>query len=103
MIRRPPRSTLFPYTTLFRSSLFIVVYVVIAALARERPLLYVLEDLPFADSASLDLLWFVASRASRVPILLLLAQRAGPGSPDPGGVGMNFTKLALEPLSDEEA
>src|SRR2546426_7061892 len=24
MIRRPPRSTLFPYTTLFRSSLFIL-------------------------------------------------------------------------------
>src|SRR5258708_31083689 len=25
MIRRPPRSTLFPYTTLFRSPLFVVV------------------------------------------------------------------------------
>src|SRR5258707_2577801 len=28
MIRRPPRSTLFPYTTLFRSSLFVPVGVV---------------------------------------------------------------------------
>src|SRR5260221_8766212 len=28
MIRRPPRSTLFPYTTLFRSVLFLVSYVV---------------------------------------------------------------------------
>src|SRR5256885_10832871 len=26
MIRRPPRSTLFPYTTLFRSHVFIVLY-----------------------------------------------------------------------------
>src|SRR5439155_323793 len=84
----------------WKRSLFIVVYDVIAALARERPLLYVLEDLHFADSASLDLLWFVASRASRVPILLLLAQRAGPGSPDPRPVRTNFTQLVLEPLSD---
>src|SRR3989449_11353559 len=33
MIRRPPRSTLFPYTTLFRSNEFAVGLVVIAALA----------------------------------------------------------------------
>src|SRR2546426_6362545 len=26
MIRRPPRSTLFPYTTLFRSHLLVIVY-----------------------------------------------------------------------------
>src|SRR3989454_1934003 len=31
MIRRPPRSTLFPYTTLFRS------YSILGALDRERP------------------------------------------------------------------
>ena len=87
----------------WKRSMFIVVYDVIASLARERPLLYVLEDLHFADSASLELLWFVASRASRVPILLLLAQRAGSGSPEPRPVRTNFTQLVLEPLSDEEA
>src|SRR3989442_11550633 len=26
MIRRPPRSTLFPYTTLFRSTIFVVLF-----------------------------------------------------------------------------
>src|ERR671931_1228684 len=52
----------------WKRSMFIVVYDVLAALARQRPLLYVLEDLHFADSASVELLWFVASRASRVPI-----------------------------------
>src|SRR2546429_5254484 len=31
MIRRPPRSTLFPYTTLFRSTLFFIAGVVSAA------------------------------------------------------------------------
>ena len=87
----------------WKRSMFIMVYDLIASLARQRPLLYVLEDLHFADSASLELLWFVASRASRVPILLLLAQRAGPGSPEPRPVRTNFSQLVLEPLSDEEA
>ncbi|MGH2472132.1 MAG: ATP-binding protein [Candidatus Limnocylindria bacterium] len=87
----------------WKRSMFISVYDVIASLARERPLIYVLEDLHFADSASIELLWFVASRASRVPILLLLAQRAGPGSPEPRPVRTNFSQLVLEPLSDEEA
>src|SRR5690349_24018165 len=33
MIRRPPRSTLFPYTTLFRSSIAGAVYVIVAIVA----------------------------------------------------------------------
>src|SRR3989337_2567143 len=37
MIRRPPRSTLFPYTTLFRSSLVVVRGDVIAFLRRGVP------------------------------------------------------------------
>ncbi|HEV8230062.1 MAG TPA: adenylate/guanylate cyclase domain-containing protein [Candidatus Limnocylindria bacterium] len=87
----------------WKRSMYIVVYDVVAALARKHPVLYVLEDLHFADSASLDLLWFLASRASRVPILFLLAQRVGPGSPEPKPSRTNFTQLVLEPLSDEEA
>src|SRR2546427_3495604 len=87
----------------WKRAMYIVVYDVIAALARQHPLLYVLEELHFADAASLDLLWFLASRASRVPILFLLAQRLGPGSPEPKPSRTNFTQLVLEPLSDEEA
>jgi len=87
----------------WKRAMYIVVYDVIAALARQHPLLYVLEDLHFADAASLDLLWFLASRASRVPILFLLAQRIGPGSPEPKPSRTNFSQLVLEPLSDEEA
>lgn len=87
----------------WKRSMFIVVYDVIAALARERALLYVLEDLHFADAASLELLWFLTSRASRVPILFLLAQRVGPGVPEARPSRTNFTQLVLEPLSDEEA
>src|SRR5947199_4375357 len=33
MLRRPPRPTLFPYTTLFRSAFALLVYAAIAALA----------------------------------------------------------------------
>ena len=87
----------------WKRSMYIAVYDVIAALARQHPLLYVLEDLHFADAASLDLLWFLTSRASRVPILFLLAQRLGPGSPEPKPSRTNFSQLVLEPLSDDEA
>src|SRR5690349_6986412 len=37
MIRRPPRSTLFPYTTLFRSRLEAQIAVVLAAVVGELP------------------------------------------------------------------
>src|SRR3712207_8625729 len=41
MIRRPPRSTLFPYTTLFRSTLCVLVYLALVYYA----LLVVVEEL----------------------------------------------------------
>ena len=86
----------------WKRGMYIVIFDVLGALARSRPLLYVLEDLHYADSASLDLLWFLAARASRVPILFLLAQRLGAGT-QPRPSRTNFTQMVLEPLSDEEA
>src|SRR3712207_9154610 len=38
MIRRPPRSTLFPYTTLFRSGLLVEDLLQLARLDQQRPL-----------------------------------------------------------------
>ncbi|MDP9266260.1 MAG: AAA family ATPase [Chloroflexota bacterium] len=87
----------------WKRTMYIVVHDLLSALARARPLLYVLEDLHYADAASLDLLWFLASRGSRVSLLFLLAQRIGPGAPEPRPTRTNFTQLVLEPLSDEEA
>src|SRR5260370_28352975 len=37
MIRRPPRSTLFPYTTLFRSQAWLTGFGIASRLPRERP------------------------------------------------------------------
>ncbi len=87
----------------WKRTMYIVVHDLLSAMARARPLLFVLEDLHYADAASLDLLWFLASRGSRVPLLFLLAQRVGPGAPEPRPTRTNFTQLVLEPLSDEEA
>src|SRR5258708_10809745 len=86
----------------WKRGMYIVVFDVLGALARTRPLLYVLEDLHYADSASVDLLWFLAARAARVPLLFLLAQRIGAGG-QPKPSRTNFTQMVLEPLTDEEA
>src|SRR2546425_13204536 len=88
MIRRPPRSTLFPYTTLFRSPdlpaptkdelsakmrLFEAVARLVDALARPAPLVLLLEDLHWVDGDSLDLLRYLGRHWSRhgSPVLWL--------------------------------
>ena len=86
----------------WKRSMYLIIFDVLGALARTRPLLYVLEDLHYADSASLDLLWFLASRGGRVQLLILLAQRLGAGG-QPKPSRTNFTQMVLEPLTDEEA
>src|SRR5438034_7312753 len=45
MIRRPPRSTLFPYTTLFRSHLVTLIRHIDAGDDLDRPAIVVLDDL----------------------------------------------------------
>ncbi len=82
-------------------SMYIAVYDLLSALARTRPILYVLEDLHYADSASLELLAFVVERASGAPVLFLLAER--PGATEIRSARANFTQLVLQPLSDDEA
>src|SRR5258708_17440943 len=58
MIRRPPRSTLFPYTTLFRSVLHVLVRAV--GVDRRDPLREVADIMvmllhPFAEQAAVEL------------------------------------------------
>ena len=74
------------------------------ALARERPLVLVFEDLHFADDSMLDFVDHLVDWASGVPILVLATARPEllERRPGWGGGKPNVTTLAVAPLSDEE-
>ncbi len=74
------------------------------ALARQRPLCVVLEDIHWADDALLDLIEHVAARASEAPLLIVAQARPELLEKRPAwGRGVRaFTSLPLEPL-DERA
>jgi tetratricopeptide (TPR) repeat protein len=74
------------------------------ALARRRPLCWMIEDIHWADEALLDLIGLVASRAKEVPLLILaqarpalLEKRANWGAGVHG-----FTSLALGTLKPQD-
>src|SRR5256885_10861377 len=53
MIRRPPRSTLFPYTTLFRSVAWLTpVAIIIAFISAAVALIAAFKDIQFSDRKS---------------------------------------------------
>jgi DNA-binding SARP family transcriptional activator len=75
------------------------------ALARQRPLVFVVEDIHWAEPALLDLLEYVARWSALAPILLLSLARAElldtrPGWAAPPAPG---TRLTLAPLPEEDA
>jgi class 3 adenylate cyclase len=76
----------------------------LVAMAEERPLVLVFEDLHWADDALLDFVDQLVERASGVPLLVLgtarpelLQRRSGWG-----GGKSNALTISLSPLSDEE-
>ncbi len=74
-------------------------------LARERPLVVVVDDLHWAQSPLLELLEFVADWAREVPILLLCLARPDllDERPHWGGGRANAGSSLLEPLSAAES
>ena len=60
-----------------RLRLYEAVSAFLAALANERPLALIFDDLQWADSATLDLLAYLARRQRAIPLLLVGAYRAG--------------------------
>ena len=74
------------------------------ALASERPLVLVFEDLHFADDSLLDFVDHLVDWASGVPILVLATARPEllERRPGWGGGKPNVTTLAVAPLTDEE-
>ncbi|MBW3649469.1 MAG: AAA family ATPase [Actinobacteria bacterium] len=72
------------------------------ALARDRPLCLVLEDVHWADDALLDLVQGMARRARDAPILIVTVARHElvERRSDWGGGLTAFTSIALEPLDE---
>src|SRR3712207_9050117 len=66
MIRRPPRSTLFPYTTLFRSALLVLVFLSLQYLA--QPSVPLTNDGYRYGRASLEFLGESPERAKRTAL-----------------------------------
>lgn len=75
------------------------------ALATERTLLVLVDDIHWADGVLLDLLEYVATRTANVPLLLLCAARPQllERRPGWGGGKRNYVTIGLEALSTSEA
>jgi predicted ATPase/DNA-binding SARP family transcriptional activator len=75
------------------------------ALARERPLVVVIEDVHWAEPAFLDLVEHIAEWSTTSPILLLCLGRPDVVDERPrlGGGRSNISSVVLEPLSQRES
>jgi len=93
-----------------QAALFDAVYAFVVAAAAQRPLVLLLNDLHWADAASLDLLRFLARTLTDLPVLLIATYRAGELPRDhplqrliPALVReAGATRIALHPLVDTE-
>jgi hypothetical protein len=89
---------------------------VLETLARQAPLLLLLDDLQWADAASINLLFHLGRRIARQPILMLGAYRpaevamgrppapgvgSGMATLSPSGVGGQRERHPLEPVVNE--
>ncbi|HKS69637.1 MAG TPA: adenylate/guanylate cyclase domain-containing protein, partial [Ktedonobacterales bacterium] len=75
------------------------------ALSARRPVLVVVDDIHWADDVLLDLLEYVAGRASDVPLMLICPARPEllERRPGWGGGKRNYALINLEPLSPADA
>ena len=88
-----------------RDTLFFSVRGFVEAVASERPIVLVFEDLHWADPSLLDLVDMLGGRLRDVPIMLLVLARPEllDARPTWGGGLPSYTALPLEPLGEEEA
>lgn len=85
-----------------RSLVFAGVWQFLVAAAGARPALVLLDDVHFADRASLDLLEFLLERLGGVPAMLILASRPGFDHMERSVLRASHTAIRLEPLIPEE-
>lgn len=89
-----------------RFRLFEAVVHALTAIARETPLILQLDDLHWADPATLDLLVHIAGRARQAPLLIVGSYRDGERGPDLSAAltELNRTRrlvtIPLEPLDE---
>ncbi len=88
-----------------RSMLFISVQKFVEAIARERPTLFVFEDIHWADPSLLDLVEWMAAHVREVPAMILTQARGEllDARPSWGGGVPRYTGVSLEPLSPPRA
>ncbi|QRK07923.1 protein kinase [Archangium violaceum] len=102
LLSLPPMETL-PSTQLTperqKSLVFDALAILLRGLARERPVLVVVEDLHWADPSTLELLVWLHESVSQSRVLLLLSSRAEPRDAAPRWPGLHI--LSLERLSEK--
>ena len=84
---------------------FAAVRALFEALARQRPLVIVFDDVHWGESVFLDLIEYLADWARDVPMLLICLARPDLLDVRPawGGGKLNSTSILLEPLSEAES
>lgn len=83
--------------------LFEALHEILSVLSRPQPLLLIADDIQWMDPASASLLSYLAHRISELPILMLLAHRAG--DPLPEGISDVVTsapEVELRPLTADD-
>lgn len=91
-----------------RARLFEAIVALVDWAVRERPLLLVMEDVHLADAPSLELVGYVARRATGLPLMILLSHRDLPRRLEVDALGHALrgrhvlaTQLVLGPLTAE--
>jgi len=89
---------------------FIAVRELLIALAKEKPLILIFEDIHWMDNISLELLKFLVGSVESAPLMIYCNSRPAEGAAAPqieklGGdmYAANFTHLALSPLSQADS
>lgn len=83
-----------------KQRLYLLAHQLVATRAAERPLLVVVEDLHWADDASVDLLRFLVGQSAAPGLMFLVTHRPALEMPITSN-RVPVRSIALEPLSDE--
>jgi adenylate cyclase len=86
-----------------KRQVFTGVWQLLVSAPRGEPALIVLEDIHWADIASLDLLGFLLERIGGAPVMIVLAYRPGFEQVERATLRASHTVVRLEPLSPQES